>query len=364
MKTITIIPNPTDASWIVTGPDGTTYCGRGKFASADHYKSLPDGVYKITWGDMPSLITPCSQTLDTVAGDGTYTFYGPYARLLTALDEPMKISGLTMTKHGLFGAVYNNDSRKYSALYRHAGNHPVCVYEGSEETIGQGVEYDGYVLFPGECGYVLAWHPDPAPKGTVTRIKAVNWAVRLDLIGGIPHVFDTDKYHSCRLINLVTGAETLMPGDGVVNMSIEHGNKIFAAMCNSDSGVAGGLSCSDGTLRRLSDCRCIVQFNGHRFYSNENQVFRLDDHALLREFDCEKICHMDVNNGLLWISGAGPDALWVVDSNWRVYDLYRFEEDSSSVGRRLFCGRVTNGYFSRNPGGVKGAAYQILMPAV
>lgn len=361
---VIVAPAVEHASWHISGPDGISFDGTGTLDSDTIAKNgVPPGDYVVTWLSLQGYIPPLPLHIH-VAPSATATFHGLYARLISETAAPWKFSGLTMTKHGLVGCIYHNDSRHDVKIFLQTKTALTKIYQGPEETAAQAVEHAGGLVFPGECGHAILWAPDPAPRGTIKLHHPLEWCICIENIGGIPvpHAFNTDYKSRCSVINLLTDESIPMPGDGVINMAVEHEGKIYGAMCNSKSKKKNGISCSDGSLYHHEDCRAIVKYLGRVIYSAQNYLIDLGaGHRWIASLFCEKITHMHVHLGYLWIGCNNPDSVFVMNPAGGIYQLYEFPYHTN-MGDSVFGTRVTSGAFSINPGLTQGAAYQILIP--
>jgi len=270
---------------------------------------------------------------------------------LTKVSEetrPWKVSSLTATKFGLFAGTFNGESRHDSRLYLDGK----LIYEGNDETIGQGLVFGDYVGFAGENGNLLTFH-----EGQITRGIPLKFATHIGMFKGIPYVFDSHE-GIIHPINCLTGKQGFsMPGSGIVMQSLCERDNIYVASCDADQGNCG-VSGSDGTFIRIKDCLCLVKFLNHIFCSSGNKVLEWNGtgFTFAAEFPCEKIMHMHVNDKL-WIAGSGPDSLWVYDG-YELQEVVRFPYDAPVSGS-LFRTRVTDGYFARCRGGNTAELYKI-----
>jgi hypothetical protein len=268
--------------------------------------------------------------------------------LIFSASQPWKLSSLTNTSFGLFVGIYNSESRSNSKLFRDG----LLIYEGREETIGQGVVHGGCVYFAGENGSLLIWGGSKITKGV-----RLNFASTCVVFNSKPYVFNTrdNKISAINCLNNV--AEFIMPGAGIVTMALEDGGKLYTAACDG----AGGIACNDGSLLRMADCQCIVKYNGRVFISRGNKLYEKDgtDLSYIDELPCEKIMHMDVSSGLLWVTGSNPDSLWTYNQIMRRREVVRFPNDVTPVGGSVFRTRVTDGYFGRCENGSAARVYKI-----
>jgi hypothetical protein len=151
--------------------------------------------------------------------------------------------------------------------------------------------------------------------------------------------------------------EFSMPGAGIVTMAIEDGGKLYTAACDG----AGGIACNDGTLIPMGDCQCLIKYNGRMFCSRGNKIYEKDgaDLSYIDELPCEKIMHMNVASGLLWVTGSCPDSLWTYNQVLRRKEVARLTDDLTPVGGSVFRTRVSGGYFGLAVGGTAARVYKI-----
>ena len=268
--------------------------------------------------------------------------------LIFSAGKPWKLSCLTNTSQGLFVGIYNSESRSNSKLFRDGK----LIYEGREETIGQGVEHDGAVYFAGENGSLLIYADGKITKGV--RLAFASTCVSFD---GKPYVFNTDK-NTIRVTNCWTNAcEFIMPGSGIVTMAMVDGQKLYTVACDG----AGGVACNDGNFIPMADCQCLIKYNGRVFVSRVNKLYEKvgDDLSFIDELPCEKLMHMNVSGGLLWVAGSGPDSLWTYNQVLRRREVARFADDMTPVGGTVFRVRVTPGYFGWCARGNSAEVYKI-----
>jgi hypothetical protein len=269
--------------------------------------------------------------------------------LIFSAPPPWKLSCLTNTSKGLFIGVYNSETRRNSKLYLD-GN---LIYEGSEETIGQGVEYDGSVYFAGENGRILIY-----TNGKITKGAELQFASTCVVFGGKPYVLNT-KDNKIGAINCLTNVEEFqIPGSGIVTMALVRRGKLYAVACDG----AGGLTCLDGTFIGMADCQCLIEFAGMLLVTRRNKIYEVmdgDNLELVDELPCEKIMHAHVSDGLLWVTGSNPDTLWSYNPMMRRKDVACFPADKTPVGGSVFRTRVTQGYWGRAKNGIAAAVYKI-----
>ncbi|MFA5379052.1 MAG: hypothetical protein WC455_25075 [Dehalococcoidia bacterium] len=268
--------------------------------------------------------------------------------LIFSAPKPWKVSCLTQTSFGLFVGIYNGDSRSNSKLFRDG----LLIYEGREETIGQGMEFGGCVYFAGENGNLLIYS-----GGKITKGLSLQFASTCGMFNGKPYVFNT-RDNKISAINCLTNvAEFTMPGGGIVTMALEDGGELYTAACDG----AGGIACNDGSLIRMADCQCLIKYNDRIFISRGNKIYEKDgtDLSLIDELPCEKIMHMDVSSGLLWVTGSNPDSLWTYNQVLRRKEVGRFPDDITPVGGSVFRTRVTAGYWARAENGNAARVYKI-----
>jgi hypothetical protein len=268
--------------------------------------------------------------------------------LIFSAPKPWKVSCLTQTSFGLFVGIYNGDSRSNSKLFKDG----LLIYEGREETIGQGMEHGDCVYFAGENGSLLIY-----AGGKIVKGVRLNFASTCAAFNGKPYVFNT-RDNKISAINCLTNvAEFTMPGGGIVTMALEDGGKLYTAACDG----AGGIACNDGSLIRMADCQCLIKYNDRIFISRGNKIYEKDgvDLSFIDELPCEKIMHMNVSSGLLWVTGSNPDLLWTYNQVLRRKEVGRFPDDTTPVGGSVFRTRVTNGYFGRCEHGSAARVYKI-----
>ena len=269
---------------------------------------------------------------------GNMTFSAP---------KPWKLSSLTATKFGLFIGTYDSESRSNSELHLNGQ----LIYRGNDETIGQGLD-SRVVYFAGENGNLLLWEGSKIVKGI-----RLAFASTCGMFNGKPYVFNSDK-HGIHAINCTNNVEEFkLPGGGIVMMSAEDGGKLYTAA--GDGG--GGIACSDGTLLAVPNCQCIIKYNGRIFANSGNKLIEKvkDGIKVIDELPCEKIMHMDVNSGLLWVAGSCPDVLYTYNQVLRRKEVARFPDDVTPVGGSMFRVRVTDGYFGRCANGNQAEVYKI-----
>lgn len=279
--------------------------------------------------------------LSTAASPYTMTKIGEEA-------EPFKITSLTATSYGLFTGVCNTNTRNNSRLYLDG----VKVYDGSDETIGQGLELGKFVGFAGECGHLLAWDGK-----SVSPMFALHFATTMGIRCGTPYVLDSydGKVHAMNCDTQKLGF--MLPGGGIATQCIELNAHMYASTCDDEHGKCG-VTGSDGTFIRIKDCLCLVQYGNAILATSGNKVLSWTGMGFTQAaiLDCEKIMHMYANDKL-WIAGSGPDVLWVYDGS-TLQEVCRFPKDVP-VGGSLFRTRVTDGYFGRSAGGNRAEVYKI-----
>ena len=138
-------------------------------------------------------------------------------------------------------------------------------------------------------------------------------------------------------------------------MAGEGDDGLLYAACNGGPGILR----SDGAVIELSDCRCVANYRGRIIASGCNQLWRIDgkDKTYLDELPCEKIMHMDVAKGLLWV--AGPNSLWTYNPVMRRKFVGKIGTEYK-VGNSAFGSRVVGGeLFAWAEGGTTGMVCKI-----
>ena len=282
-------------------------------------------------------------------------------------EAPWKPCGMGYTQHGLLLCVCDNQSRRHSRVYFYDGRtEPMLVHDdtaghSSNETIGNPVEMSNYVALVGENGNL--WGFDGR---NMIRRFATRFATAAVFHKGALIVLDTDNGKIAMRDGLTMDGYELgtMPGDGIAMSAASFNGNLYAAVADSDSGACG-LSCSDGSLRRLPGCQCVIPFAGDLVYSSMNAVYTLK-RGLITRLDCEKIMDMKVAGNSLYVAGANPDSVWVANSRGEIALVGRVDARNTEVGGSCFRVRVavnpleTEGYFARTADGNRGEVYQIV----
>ena len=286
-------------------------------------------------------------------------------------ETPWKPCGMGYTQHGLLLCVCDNQSRRHSRVYHYNGKiDPMIIHDdtrpdshSSNETIGNPVEMAGYVALVGENGHL--WGFDGR---NMIRRFATRFATAAVFHKGALIVLDTDDGRIRARDGLTLDGYELdwiaMPGDGIAMSAASFNGNLYAAIADSETGACG-LSCSDGSLRRLPGCQCVIPFAGDLVYSSMNGVYTLK-RGLVTRLDCEKIMDMKTAGNSLYIAGANPDSVWVANTRGEIALVGRVDTGNSTVGGSCFRVRVainaleTEGYFARTANGNRGEVYQIV----
>lgn len=278
---------------------------------------------------------------------------------------PWKPCGMGFTQYGLITCLCHNENpRIYSKVYvgkilMHDDTRPES--HSSNETIGNPVEMGSYVALVGENGHLWGYDGQSMLRRFATRFA--NAAV---FHKGALIVLDTDNGKISMRDGLTMDGYELgtMPGDGIAMSACSFNGNLYAAVADSDSGACG-LSCSDGSLRRLPGCQCVIPFAGDLVYSSMNGIYTLK-RGLVTRLECEKIMDMKTAGNHLYIAGANPDSVWVANARGEIALVGVVTTGNTKVGGSCFRVRVavnaleTEGYFARTADGNRGEVYQIV----
>jgi hypothetical protein len=256
--------------------------------------------------------------------------------------SPWKISCLTATPFGLFAAIYNNNTRNKSQLFRDGK----FVKEFPFETLGQGtVSPDGSVWFAGECGRLVRWR-----DGQITLGMELKYSTCTGIWQDKAIVINTPTNNQIAVHDCIDGQRLFgLPGGGIATQCAVRDGKLYAATCDYEGTC--GVACSDGKVIRLPACQCIVNFNGHLIATSKNSLYAItsDMKAVkLADAPVEKFMHMHVSaDNRLWIAGVNPDCLWAVnpDLTWRFVGW--MPHGNRKIGGSVFWTRITDGYWGR-----------------
>lgn len=284
--------------------------------------------------------------------------------LVEPFPAPWKICGMGYTKYGLVTCLCDNLSRRHSKVY--LGK--ILIHDdtrsetsSSNETIGNPLEMGSYVALVGENGHL--WGMD---GHQMFRRFKTRFATAAAFHNGALIVLDTDD-GKIRMRDGLTmdGYELgVMPGDGIAMSAASHDGKLYAAVADSETGACG-LSCSDGSLRRLPGCQCVIPFAGDLVYSSLNAIYTLKL-GLVTRLECEKIMDTKTAGNHLYIAGANPDSVWVANARGEIALAGVVAAGNTDVGGSCFRVRVavnaleTEGYFARTADGNRGEVYQIV----
>lgn len=284
--------------------------------------------------------------------------------LVEPFPAPWKPCGMGFTQYGLITCLCDNESRRHSKVYvgkilMHDDTRPGS--HSSNETIGNPIEMGSYVALVGENGHL--WGYDGQ---NMLRRFATRFANAAAFHNGALIVLDTDNGKIKMRDGLTMDGYELgtMPGDGIAMSASSFNGNLYAAVADSDSGACG-LSCSDGSLRRLPGCQCVIPFAGDLVYSSMNAIYTLKL-GLVTRLECEKIMDMKTAGNHLYIAGANPDGVWVANARGEIALVGRVDAGNTTVGGSCFRVRVavnaleTEGYFARTADGNRGEVYQIV----
>jgi hypothetical protein len=270
-----------------------------------------------------------------------------------SLPAPFKLTGLTVTKYGIFTGVCNDYNRNTSRLY--LGAELIYGQDGRPncETIGKGLILGDYVGWAGEHGRVVVYD-----RGFVSEMNVVlKFASALAYFRGQPIVFNTDGGISA--LHCVTGRlEFTLPGRGIVTSTAILGDKLYASVVDGDE---NGLACSDGSFIPMGECRCVFPAAGDIYCTKGSVIYRKDGNRLVEmvKLPCEVIMDVHQDEGGIWIAGSNPDQLWVLEPDGLFVKVVEFSEGNKHVGGSLFRVRVSSGVFGRSPGGNSTAVYSV-----
>jgi hypothetical protein len=224
--------------------------------------------------------------------------------LALRLPEPWKISAVAEINGEPVAMSYNNVTRSNSEIRTKAGP----IYFCDAETIGVPLVWGDYVFAAGECGDLLC-----ALNGQIQKAFPLDWATTCCVYGGRPLVIDQKKDKKNYVRDCITGDTVcMMPGNYIALDSCVWRGLLWAAI-----GWDQGLSCSDGKLYRAKMCQSVVNHRDQLLFSSGNRVMTLENGGVktLGELPCEKIMQLEsFDNDFLYIVGAKPDTLWMLDS--------------------------------------------------
>ena len=278
------------------------------------------------------------------------------ARVYTA-PEDWKISCLWEEAHGNWMAgIYDNKSRRDSQVIWNGKS----VFACNAETIGQPIEWRGYVAAAGECGKLIY-----SRDGHVGEGIPLKWASACAVWGDVPVVINWDG-ETQQVLDCLTGHQiATMPGTGIAMAAIDVGGLLVAAIADSDD-QQHGLACSDGRLLKAPACQCVVMFCKKLLYSTRNRIGWFDGtkDLCLGELPCEKIMDMRVLHGsspygFLRVAGSNPDTVWDIDNMARVVTVGTFSDGNREVGGSCFRVRASEHYVARAINGTQGVIHAI-----
>lgn len=262
--------------------------------------------------------------------------------------EPWKVSAMAEIGKDLVVMAYDNVSRHNSQIWLGSGYK--AYSDDKAETLGRPMVVGDFIVTAGECGYLVYSHKGGIP---VRHIK-LGWATTCNIFNGQAVVIDRPDNDADNVIvrDCLTGATVFsMPGAYIALDSAVWAGKLWAAI-----GWDQGLSCSDGNMRRLPMCSCVVNHRDRLFVSSRNRIYIMESGNLVQvaELPCEKIMHMVSVGDDMMIAGAKPDTAWQVDSQWGLHTLGTVEDGRvDEVGGVCFGWQISRNYYVRTRKGSK-----------
>lgn len=245
------------------------------------------------------------------------------------------------TSMGLFWSVYNNDSRKNSELWLKG----VKIYSGGQETIGQGLEHNGKVYFPAECGRGLVY------DGTVRETVSLRHSSLAILYNGVP-CFVSSEDSGEFVINAETGAKVKQLAVGAKTGIPMSGCDVSGAVliALADHGGSESIVTTSDIVIPLAGATAVVNWKGRILAAGNGIIYDVDvaKKTTNRFYDTgsQRVNHMwyDGPNDVLWVSTAKNDKLLFIDSSGTVNKV---SEYSDMAGSGYFDSRVTTGWYYR-----------------
>lgn len=251
---------------------------------------------------------------------------------------------LMNTDKGIISTVYDDKSRKNSELWINWQR----AYVGSQETIGQGIEHNGSLYFPVECG-----------KGLVYDGKSIRETVKLRhcscaiVYKGVP-CFVSSEDNGEFVINAETGEKIKQ-----LNVPSKFGIPFSAAefedgewiIVLADHGGAEVLVTTTDKVIPLSGVTTVVNKGGTIIAGANGVLYEVN----IKKESTKKYKETgsDVVNDLwysfpnLLVSCSGKDQLISFDLLGKKHTVISFDDGDKP---RYFDGRITDGWWLRNVG--------------
>jgi hypothetical protein len=252
---------------------------------------------------------------------------------------------LENTKDGLFSSVYNNDSRKNSEIYLDWKK----IYTGSQETIGQGLEYNGSVYFPVENGKGLIYNNGNIKESVTLRHSSL--AIVYKDQPCFVSSEDSGEYlinaeNGNKILKLATGAKVGIPMSAA---PIPDSKEYIIVL--ADNNGKEQLITTDGVSIPLPLVTSVVNWNGKIMAGAAGVIYTVDiKNKSVKKYEntgSKMINYMwhDTSNNVLWVGCSANDQLMYFDNLGKSYAVIEFTDD---VETKYFDTRVTKGWFLRN----------------
>jgi len=246
------------------------------------------------------------------------------------------------TKFGPIASVYNNDSRHNSELMVNWAT----VYKGSQETIGQGVEFNNKVYFPAENGKGIVFDGTTA-RGTVS----LRHSSAVIIYKGTP-CFVSSEDSGEYVINAESGEKILK-----LNVGAKVGIPFAAAQLPSsdewiialaDNNGNEQLVTTDGKTISLPNVTSVANWNGTIIAGAAGVLYKVDvNKSSVKKYKStgsEIVNNLWVDGTKLWVSCSGTDKLLYYDSFGISHKVGELKDDEGSA---LFDTRVTKDWWYR-----------------
>lgn len=251
---------------------------------------------------------------------------------------------LLNTSMGLFSSVYDNNSRKNSELSLNWNR----IYSGSQETIGQGIEYNNKVYFPTEYSKGLVFSGGALKETVPLRHSS------LAMVYKDTPCFVSSESDGEFIINAENGAKVKQLAVGV-KVGIPFSSALLpnskeSIIVLADNNGSESLVTTTDIVIYLPGVTTVENWRDQIYAGAMGKIFKVNisDKKTTQIYDTgSQVVNQlwnDQENGILWISCSRPDKLMYMVN---VGDVKKVIEVNDTTGSGLFDTRVTKGWWLR-----------------
>jgi hypothetical protein len=254
---------------------------------------------------------------------------------------------LLNTNAGIYASVLNDATRHDSELFLNWE----LIYQGNQESIGQGVAFGNSVYFPAEGNGVVA---TGASARTAMYLRHSSAACVYRNQPCVIASLDEGEW----VINLETGAKVLqlnVPAKTGIPFAVDYipgSEELVVVLADNDNPADDKLTTTVGVTINLTKATAVVNWKGRLVAGGNGRLHDVDvagrRTTQFLDTGSKIVTHLwyDVAEDFLWVACSGPDKLAYFDSNGTWHVAATLPDGEPNGG--MFGSRVTKGWWSRN----------------